>query len=75
MTNVASMESGIDSRTAVVARKFPRNSRIMMLVSSKSDETLVQNGVDRLFDEDRLIEEQIGFHLRGNIVEMPQIAS
>ena len=33
--NVASAEIGIESSTAVVARIFPRNSRIMMLVSTR----------------------------------------
>ena len=61
MTNVASAESGIDSSTAVVARKLPRNSRIMMLVSDQTDQAFVQHRLDRFLDEYRLIEKQSAF--------------
>ena len=58
ITTVASAESGIDSRTAPVARTLPRNSRIMMLGQDQSDQAFVHDGIDRFFDEHRLIEEQ-----------------
>ena len=71
----ASAESGIERKTAAVARMLPRNSRIINPVSTKSNRAFVQQILDRLLHEDGLIEHHLGDKLLGNISQIADSAS
>ena len=63
-------EIGIDRRTAIVARKSPRNKRIMTPVKTKADRTLDDDVLDGGFDKHRLIEDDRSLELLRDIEEM-----
>ena len=69
-TNVARAESGIDKKTAVVARKLPRNIRIIRLVRNSPIKPSCSRGSNGFFHEGRLVEDDRCHQLLGDIEQM-----
>ena len=57
---VASAESGIEKKTATVARMLPRKTRIMSDGEEQADGAFVQQGLDGRLHEHRLVEDHLG---------------
>ena len=57
--NAASAESGIEKKTATVARMLPRKIRIMMRGEEQADAAFVQQRLDGRLDENRLVEHHV----------------
>ncbi len=68
--NVASTESGIEKKTATVARMLPRKIRIITPVSNSPNAAFVQQRGDRRLYELRLIENNVTLQCRRNIEQM-----
>ena len=69
MKNVIITESGMERKTAAVARMLPRNSRIITAGEEQSDAAFAQNGGNGLLHEKRLVENDVSMHLRRNITQ------
>ena len=68
--NVARHEMGIESNTAIVARRLPRNSRIISAVRTQSHGSFVDHVLHRKFYERRLVEDDAGLQHVRNIQQM-----
>ena len=65
--NVASAESGIDKNTATVARKLPRNSRIISEVSSSPSAPSWSSVLIAFLTNMRLIEDDVRLEVLGHV--------
>ena len=62
--NVAHTDSGMEKKTATVARRLPRNIRIISAGEEQADAAFMQQRFDGGAHEARLIEHHVGLHRR-----------
>ena len=67
---MASAEIGMDKSTAKVARMLPRKIRIMRRGEHQPDHAFMEHGIQGLFYENRLVEDDAGLQLLGKIEEI-----
>ena len=68
--NAIITESGMERKTAAVARTLPRKIKIITAVRKNSDAAFAHHRRNSFLHEYGLVENNVGFELRGNIAKV-----